>query len=796
MLARARLVALIALAGLAALAAPATHAQADGVAAAVAQALAEGRYAEAEAEAARAVAADETDAEAHYLLGRVLYDPANPGRDERRARAAVNRALDLQPDNVLYLVARLESLRRESATFFEDLLLAYQRVRIARRLLAIDSTNAFAHEELAVQGIRDYYQYRNAISLPGLAFGDPARGDRPGVDREQTTEDADRPLPLPPLPLPDAEGTRDRLLPALDAGFGPAGAVETGDRTDVEGLIAQGAGRLTFERRARTAYESALSHLHAALRRDPRRRSLYDHVVRLAAISGEWDAAQPFVREMVTQFDSDPASWLYFGLVAHRRGDAEAAEASFARAIARMSEADSTSFTDLSRILAPGDVERFRADPLAFSRQYWLARDPRYLHPANERRSEHFARLVSADLLFSSERLGRAGRDTERGRVFIRYGPPARDLVVDGGFQRVLEAWADRPDAYVPSDEEMDANRFHVWDYGDLRLVFEDPNRTGEFRLYSPPADLWAVGSARAVVQRSDYVALAREAVRERPERYDYAPAGRAVALPYLVSAFRGDGGRTDLYVAWGLPLAAGTDATGDVDLTIRTGTFLVGADHELRFERRRTIHGLRRAQIASFADTRLWTSVEEISAQPGPHDVSVEFETAAGGTAAVQRRAVDVPDLHGDGLRMSDVLLAYAAVPADESDAPGRIERNGIALWAAPWGVFATTDPIALYVEVYGLALRDGRTDYEVETRLVPRDASRGVGRALRRLFGARARGVGTAAEAQGDAPDDWQSLTVDATGQAPGLYTLTVTIRDRVAGHSVSRDVDLLLE
>lgn len=789
---RACLVALVGGVALAALTSPTASAQADGVAAVVAQALADGRYADAEAEASRAVEADPEDAEAHYLLGRVLYDEANPGRDERRASRAVARALELQPDNVLYLVARLESLRRESSTFVVEMLLMRRRAGLARRILAIDSTNAFAHEELAVQGIRDYYQYRNAISLPGLSFADAARGERPAQGPYRSLD----PDPREPPGGEPQEGGLELTSTGLNARFEAAASVAVGDRTDVDALIAQGAGRLTFTQRATAAYRDAHRHLRTSLQRDPRRRSLYDHVLRLAVLSGEWEEARPFVREMITQFDADPASWLYLGLVAHRQGDAEVAEASFARAVSRMSDADSTSFVDLTRILSPDDADRFRADPLAFSRQFWLARDPRYLQVANERRSEHFARLVSADLLFSSERLGRAGRDTERGRMFIRYGPPARDFVVDGGFQRVLEAWGDRSEGLAPSDLEADVNRFHVWDYGDLRLVFEDPDRTGEFRLYSPPADLWAVGSARATIQRSDYVAIAREAVRERPERYDYVPAGRAVSLPYLVSAFRGDGGRTDLYVAWGVPLAGDAPTAADVDLTIRTGAFLVGADHELRFERRRTIHGLRASQIASFADTRLWTSVEQMTARPGRHDVSVEFETATGGTAAVQRRTVDVPDLSGDGLRLSDILLAYSAVPADESAAPGRVERNGLALWAAPWGVFGTTDPIVVYVEVYGLTPRDGRTDYEVEARLVPRDASRGIARTLRRLFGARARGVGTAAEAQGDAPDDWQSLTVDASGQAPGLYTLTVTIRDRVADRSVSRDVELLLE
>lgn len=767
---------------------PVASAQADGAAEAVARALAEGRFADAETEAARAVAANESDAEAHYLLARVLYDPANPRRDERRASRAVSQALALQPGNLLYLVARLEALRRESSTFFGEMLLARQRATVARRILAVDSTNAFAHEELGTLAIRDYYQYRNAIALPGLAFADGTRADRPGTPSEalrqgETMEDRTAAVPTV------TDDIADRLA--------ATGSVAPADRFDVDALVAQGAATVTYERRARDAYREAVGHLQAALRRDPRRRSVYDHVFRLAAISGTWNDALPVAREMAVQYDREAATWLYLGLTLHRLGQATASEMAFEQALARMADDDRAAFDDLTLILAPSEVDAFRADPDAFARRYWTARDPRFLHPANERRNEHYARLVTADLLFRSPRLDLPGWHSERGRLFVRYGAPARDVVIDGGYQRVLEAFADRDAAFTPSfSGPEDANRFHVWDYGDLRLVFEDPNRNGEFRLYSPPADLYGVATAQRSVHRSDYVQIARQAVRERPERYDYAPAGRAVALPYRVAAFRGTGGRTDLVLAWGLPLAGDTAPDADLDLTIQTGAFLVGPDHALRYERRRTIHGLRAAQIVAFSGTRLWTSAETLPAPPGPHEVSLEFETATGGTAAVQRRAVVVPDLHAPGLQMSDILLAYAAEPSDGRPAPGRVVRGDVAVWAAPWGVFGATDPIALYVEVYGLALREGRTEYEVEARLVPRDTRGAIARGLSRLFGGRARGVGTAAEAQGDTPDDYQSLVVDARGQAPGVYTLTVTIRDRVAGRAVSRDVDVMLE
>ena len=54
---------------------------------------------------------------------------------------------------------------------------------------------------------------------------------------------------------------------------------------------------------------------------------------------------------------------------------------------------------------------------------FWQARDPSPGTPENEFALEHFKRMAQADKLFSE---GRAkGSDTDRGRVYILYGPPS-----------------------------------------------------------------------------------------------------------------------------------------------------------------------------------------------------------------------------------------------------------------------------------------------------------------------------------------------------------------------------------
>src|SRR5690606_18632119 len=197
-----------------------------------------------------------------------------------------------------------------------------------------------------------------------------------------------------------------------------------------------------------------------------------------------------------------------------------------------------------------------------------------------------------------------------------------------------------------------------------------------------------------------DYERIARETFRTTPERYDFEPPGRRIGLPYLVTAFKGDDGRTDLYVHYGIPLAERVDPAADelVDLTVKTGAFLISQDRDILAERRRTLYGLRTAQVEPFAETQLWTDTQALDAPPGTHEVSVEFETVGGGTSAVQRRAVEVPDFSGRDLALSSIMLAYHVEDTDADRLPGLVVRDGLAIKPAPWSVFNHAQPIYLY--------------------------------------------------------------------------------------------------
>ncbi|HXH05594.1 MAG TPA: GWxTD domain-containing protein [Vicinamibacterales bacterium] len=120
----------------------------------------------------------------------------------------------------------------------------------------------------------------------------------------------------------------------------------------------------------------------------------------------------------------------------------------------------------------------------AFVRAFWKRRDPTPDTPDNEFYDEHQRRLVEADRLFAS---GRAGRFTDRGRIFILWGPP--DFIerhpagTRGGLLGQLSL---APELAT-----------EIWTYehppvagagGAMRVVFVDSG-SGDYRLLADPAD-------------------------------------------------------------------------------------------------------------------------------------------------------------------------------------------------------------------------------------------------------------------------------------------------------------------
>jgi GWxTD domain-containing protein len=757
----------------------------------------------------RALDADPANAEAHFLLARIFFE--TPLRDVGRAGSELDRALEIEPENVQYLVARMQQLRAESWNFIVEKLRESQRLTLARRILALDSTNAFAHEELGASFIRDFWRYRNAVMLPTMLYRDYSYRGRTTSDpvaarlQDQLADISTN---------PDLETEIPGDFAATFAGIYDAESVFLADEFDLEALESQGVPIQSLAGRAQRVYDRAVMHLNRALESDPRHRSVYKYLMEIFALKGEWPDALEMLQQMYVFFPDDPELWTYLGLAHHRAGNLDAAAKAFESAFEFMAADTRTAYDDLGIIVPEDEKAAYEADPAGYASRFWTSKDPRFLTPYNERKVEHYARITYADLLYGAPDVDLRGWETERGQILIRYGPPLTDVVIvpKSSSGVAIRSEERLPTATDPSqvadpilavakqgtgfDMFEEANTYNVWSYGDFKFVFEDPFRNGEYRMYSPPAAAIADGAQPWV---NDYVIRARETFRDLPDRFEYEAPGREIELPFLVASFRGPGGVTDVLVNYAIPISEFAQPGDVINITASAGLFVVSPERDILAERRRTLYGLRTDQVVQFRETNLWVDSEELNVAPGRVDVSVEFETTSGNTVGVQRRSVTLPDFSGTDLSVSDVLLAYRVeeTPDGRPITGADIVRRGLSIMPAPWSVFSHEQPIYLYFEVYNLAMGDGgRAEYEVEAALVPKEGGSGVSRFFRGLFGGGRGGVSAGLPISVASTEDGQYLILDASNQEEGLYSLRLRVRDRVSGREAGRELDLYLE
>jgi GWxTD domain-containing protein len=117
-----------------------------------------------------------------------------------------------------------------------------------------------------------------------------------------------------------------------------------------------------------------------------------------------------------------------------------------------------------------------------FIEQFWLRRDPTPGTPANEFKEEHYRRIAYANQHFTQPD-GLAGWKTDRGRIYIVYGPP------------------DEIESH-PAGDAKHAFPYEQWMYRVIQGIgtniiveFNDWNHNGEYRMTAdssvPRASIW-----------------------------------------------------------------------------------------------------------------------------------------------------------------------------------------------------------------------------------------------------------------------------------------------------------------
>ncbi|MYD18164.1 MAG: hypothetical protein F4X05_00775 [Rhodothermaceae bacterium] len=200
---------------------------------------------------------------------------------------------------------------------------------------------------------------------------------------------------------------------------------------------------------------------------------------------------------------------------------------------------------------------------------------------------------------------------------------------------------------------------------------------------------------------------------------------------------------------------------------------------------------------VKVFPDQDLWVDTQQMQVSSDENDLMV-VQKADGRTMDLRHRYAKVPDYGQAGLMLSDIMHAYSVEQTENGIPPStnEIVRRGFSILPAPRKVYSTEWPIYLYFEVYGLALNSlGRTDYDVEITLEPKNADRRVRRLFRRNRDRGREGVSVSYRGNGAEPEESLYQILDVSDQKTGFYTLTVSVRDNETDEETGRIQDLFL-
>ena len=120
-----------------------------------------------------------------------------------------------------------------------------------------------------------------------------------------------------------------------------------------------------------------------------------------------------------------------------------------------------------------------------FIEQFWLRRDPTPDTEENEFKEEHYRRIAYANEHYAS---GIPGWKTDRGRIYIMYGPAdeIEDHSSGGSYERPMEEGGGETSTYP----------FQTWRYRyiegigtNIMIEFVDPTMSGEFHMTMDPSE-------------------------------------------------------------------------------------------------------------------------------------------------------------------------------------------------------------------------------------------------------------------------------------------------------------------
>ena len=399
-----------------------------------------------------------------------------------------------------------------------------------------------------------------------------------------------------------------------------------------------------------------------------------------------------------------------------------------------------------------------------FIEQFWLRRDPTPDTEENEYREEHYRRIAYANDRFAS---GIPGWKTDRGRIYIEYGPPdeIESHPSGGTYERPYEEGGGSTSTYP----------FEQWRYRyidgigtNIILEFVDTTMSGEYRLTMDPSEkdalLYVPGAGLTMAEqmglsdktarftRTDGTHLGTgsqplpESMNEFTRLEQYAKIFKPPTIKYKdLEAVVSSSIKYNL-----LPMKVLIDYIPITSSAVLTQITIQFDVKDMQFKDKENtstatinIYGristLARRPLAPFEDVVTVTQPSEmlqklieasphrvyqktLPLQPGPYRLNIAAKDLVGGNTGTYEMRLDVPHMDDDVLSTSTLILAdqLERVPT-KSIGTGFFVIGSSKVRPRMDKTFSRKEKMGIYMQIYNFMADekthkpDGTIDYEI---------------------------------------------------------------------------------
>ncbi len=388
--------------------------------------------------------------------------------------------------------------------------------------------------------------------------------------------------------------------------------------------------------------------------------------------------------------------------------------------------------------------------------------------------------------------IGAAGDIGQSAPENLGFGPaPSRintDIFAGSGFNPVLAAGAD-----------LGSTPWASWIYlnidGGIEISFTDEfnSRIFDFTPVPNAPDLNIEQITR--FRRFSPEKVFHQAVALAPDFY--APEYRQTPYDfhYTLADFKGSDGKSLLEIYYGIPCAA-TNYLAEHNVTqvaVRRQLALLSSLSGKVYRKTAEVF-YKRPGNRTGPDVVL-PDVVRLEVPPGVYRLEVKARDRMTGRLGIYRQQVVVESYHREGLRVSDLELAYSV--GEAAAKPGKFGKHGLNVVPMPSRTYGSGQNVFVYYEIYNLKKDDfGQTQYRVEYTMGPK--SGGVlSRLAQTLRGRSNKGKVAVGYEQLGFQDSEVAYTELELGEArSGRHYLTVEVTDLNSGKSFVKETTFVVQ